>query len=174
MEKTTKLAQSPSNPASQFTAICVQRVEKILQDAQPEMNGPVPVTSIVRTVRNVLVETNVACDVLKLSGADRDVFRKTTGRCLRALADQLDPPPEKSETPEVDPLTVYVQHVSSNVEKTSYDPNKLILEVVFKSGLRYRYDGVPQETREQMLAAASVGKFINASIKGAYNFEQVK
>jgi len=56
---------------------------------------------------------------------------------------------------------------SSNVVAVGYEPDGGQLVVQFKSGL-YRYDGVPQAFYHALLAAPSVGKFLNTDIKPRY------
>ena len=57
---------------------------------------------------------------------------------------------------------------SSYLESTGYDPAVMLLEIKFKNGKTYRYQGVPQEIFEQMCAADSCGKFFGQHIKGKF------
>ena len=57
---------------------------------------------------------------------------------------------------------------SSNVARFRYEGQ--ILTVEFNSGSRYNYYDVPQHIYEGMKSAASVGKYLNAEIKGVYRY----
>lgn len=59
---------------------------------------------------------------------------------------------------------------SSNVVSIGWADETL--EVEFKSGV-YRYANVPQSVFDDLMAAPSKGKFINATIVGAYATEKV-
>lgn len=54
---------------------------------------------------------------------------------------------------------------SSAVNSVGYDPTAEILEVEYSSGAVYRYGGVPREVFEWLLAAPSIGQFVNAVVK---------
>ena len=56
---------------------------------------------------------------------------------------------------------------SSNVVSLGYDAATETLEVEFKNGV-YQYYNVPQPIYEQMIAAESIGKFLNVYIKPIY------
>lgn len=60
---------------------------------------------------------------------------------------------------------------SSNVAAVGHQDNTLYVE--FKHGGLYRYFNVPAETYQAMLAADSVGKFLNAEIKPKHGYELV-
>lgn len=62
---------------------------------------------------------------------------------------------------------------SSQVEKFAYRALDESLDVQFKSGGLYRYSGVPADVVEEMKRAESVGKFLNKSIKGTYEFKKL-
>ena len=57
---------------------------------------------------------------------------------------------------------------SSNVAGFCYEGETLTVE--FNSGSRYNYYDVPQHIYEGMKLAASVGKYLNAEIKGGYRY----
>jgi hypothetical protein len=63
---------------------------------------------------------------------------------------------------------------SSQVKGYGYDADSKTLAVEFKSGGVYHYHDVPAETYGAMTKAESVGRFIGASIKGAYQFSKVE
>jgi hypothetical protein len=48
-----------------------------------------------------------------------------------------------------------------------------VLELEFRSGSIYRYDGVPQGVFEALLAAPSRGRFFNRRIRGRYPAERL-
>lgn len=60
---------------------------------------------------------------------------------------------------------------SSNVAAVGHKDNTLYVE--FKHGGLYRYFNVPAETYQAMLAADSVGKFLNAEVKPKHGYELV-
>ncbi len=62
---------------------------------------------------------------------------------------------------------------SSNVAAVGYDPNTQTLEVEFNNGSIYQYFDVPQTIYEALVSAESVGKFLNAQIKGYYRYAKV-
>lgn len=63
-------------------------------------------------------------------------------------------------------ITITRQAVqSSNVKGVGYDAPSQTLEVEFQGGGVYRYFDVPADVYAAMLAAPSIGKFLNAHIK---------
>lgn len=62
---------------------------------------------------------------------------------------------------------------SSNVDAVGYDPDGERLYVRFHSGDIYEYHGVPKDVYEDLLAAPSVGRFLNYEIKGRYSYSRV-
>jgi hypothetical protein len=62
---------------------------------------------------------------------------------------------------------------SSNVAEVGYDENQRVLEVKFKNGGLYQYFEVPSRIYSDLLQAASVGKFLNANVKGSYRYAKV-
>jgi hypothetical protein len=59
---------------------------------------------------------------------------------------------------------------SSVIRSFEYDPRRRELLFVFQSGRRYIYQGVPQETFEDMRAAASHGDYFNTHIRENFTF----
>lgn len=55
---------------------------------------------------------------------------------------------------------------SGHIESVGYDSQLRVLRVQFKHGRTVDYRDVPPEIHESMMAAESVGKFLNANIKG--------
>ena len=59
---------------------------------------------------------------------------------------------------------------SSVIRHYHYDPAARALELLFVSGRRYRYHGVPRETYAAMRRAFSKGEFFNEHIRDRYPF----
>ena len=62
---------------------------------------------------------------------------------------------------------------SSNVASIAFDQSSSELHVKFNAGGHYAYKGVSIQTFGSMLAAESVGKFLNENIKPLFSFVQV-
>jgi hypothetical protein len=62
---------------------------------------------------------------------------------------------------------------SSAIVDTDYDDDRSKLYVTFVGGKTYVYDGVPQDTYDELLAAPSMGKFFNNHIRDRYPFALV-
>ena len=60
---------------------------------------------------------------------------------------------------------------SSAVERTHYDEESRTLDIWYSGGARYSYLGVPREVYAALLAAPSIGAFVNRKIKPHYRFE---
>jgi hypothetical protein len=61
---------------------------------------------------------------------------------------------------------------SSTVRKIAYtDEGDLV--VTFNTGADYLYKAVPEEVYENMAKSESVGKFLNANIKGKFQYQQL-
>jgi hypothetical protein len=66
-------------------------------------------------------------------------------------------------------MTLEMQSVfSSNVDEIGYDPETSDLVVVWRSGKRSIYSGVPQDVANDVMNAASVGQALNMSVKPLY------
>jgi len=63
---------------------------------------------------------------------------------------------------------------SSNVAEIGYDPESLDLVVVFKSGRRYLYKGVPPTEFENLRAAGSTGNYFNKNIRDRYQTTELQ
>jgi hypothetical protein len=59
---------------------------------------------------------------------------------------------------------------SSVIRAFSYDASRRELLIVFQSGRRYVYQGVPEETYRAMTAAFAKGEFFNTEIRGRFGF----
>ena len=62
---------------------------------------------------------------------------------------------------------------SSNVASVGYDPGTMTLEVEFKNGSVYQYFDVPEAVYQELKSAASVGTYLNQSIKNSYRYAQI-
>ena len=63
---------------------------------------------------------------------------------------------------------------SSSVEAIGYDPATAKLYIRFHgSGRAYVYYGVPPAVYASLMAADSIGRFVNAEIKGTYDFRRL-
>ncbi|HEY0412952.1 MAG TPA: KTSC domain-containing protein [Allosphingosinicella sp.] len=60
---------------------------------------------------------------------------------------------------------------SSAIARGAYDIDAHTLDLWYKGGDRYRYFGVPEAVFDDLLAAASVGEFVNREIKPHYRYE---
>jgi len=71
------------------------------------------------------------------------------------------------------PDYVQMQHVTSSmIKEVGYDEESLHLYVTFFGGKKgaesWRYDGVTNKVYEQLMAAASIGKYFLSNIRGHY------
>lgn len=57
---------------------------------------------------------------------------------------------------------------SSSVNAVGYDPDTRMLEIEFRGGRIYRYADVPPQVHAAMMAAGSIGRFVNNNIRGQY------
>ena len=60
---------------------------------------------------------------------------------------------------------------SSNINEFGWKDDTLT--VIFKHGVAYQYYKVPEKVFVDMQAAESKGKFLNAFVKGVYNYKKV-
>ena len=61
---------------------------------------------------------------------------------------------------------------STAVERVDYTPGSRTLDIWFRGGGRYSYFDVPPEAYQALLAAPSVGAFVNLHVKDHYRFEE--
>ena len=61
---------------------------------------------------------------------------------------------------------------STVIRHFSYDPEALELDVLFTTGRRYLYHGVPQAVADEFRAAFSKGRYFNARIRDAYDYTE--
>jgi len=57
---------------------------------------------------------------------------------------------------------------SSNLQSVGFDPDSSTLEIEFKGGAVYQYQGVPQAEFDAFMNASSLGKYFHANIKDRY------
>ena len=62
---------------------------------------------------------------------------------------------------------------SSNLVSVGYDPESQVLEVEFKNGTVYQYEGVPRFAYTDLIQAQSPGSYFNANIRPQYPFVKV-
>ena len=62
---------------------------------------------------------------------------------------------------------------STNVASVGYNPTSQTLEVEFTNGSTYQYFDVPAQVYEALIAAASIGTFLNDQVKGVYRYARV-
>lgn len=62
---------------------------------------------------------------------------------------------------------------SSSVASIGYDADERVLEVEFHNGRVYQYFDVAEQTHLELVAAESIGAFINNVIKPSYRFKPV-
>ncbi|MBA7590381.1 hypothetical protein ES708_32497 [subsurface metagenome] len=62
---------------------------------------------------------------------------------------------------------------SSNIKKVGYAAALEELHIKFNSGTEYAYLEVPPEVFDALIGAPSKGKFLNAEIKGKYEYQRI-
>jgi KTSC domain len=62
---------------------------------------------------------------------------------------------------------------SASVRSAGYDGGTRTLELEYVNGSVYQYYDVPQPTYAGLLAAPSIGAYVNAEIKPNYEFAEV-
>jgi hypothetical protein len=63
--------------------------------------------------------------------------------------------------------------MSSTVASAGYDDASQTMEIEFTGGAVYRYEGVPREVFDGLLAAESVGRFFNEHVRDVYGFTRL-
>lgn len=71
-----------------------------------------------------------------------------------------------------EPMTLYAIVESSLLASLAYDSDQT-LELLFRSGSRYRYSAVPQTVLEQLLAAESKGAYFNQHIRNRFPYQRL-
>ena len=62
---------------------------------------------------------------------------------------------------------------SSNIASIGFDSNSGTLEVEFRTGAVYAYDGVPPAVHAGLMSAASHGKYLSANVKDRYTVRRI-
>lgn len=62
---------------------------------------------------------------------------------------------------------------SSSLRTAGYDPATQTMEIEFKSGAVYRYDGVPRAVHAGLMGASSHGSYFHHNIKGRYGDRRI-
>jgi len=62
---------------------------------------------------------------------------------------------------------------SSNIRSIAYDEKSKSLEIIFKNGGHYSYEGVPLETHKALVGADSPGNYFFQRVKTKYKFRKV-
>lgn len=86
----------------------------------------------------------------------------------KTLVDAIESVKVKEELP-----AKKVWNNSTQISETAWDKDSGTLSVTFKTGATYEYFNVPEGVWADMLTAESVGKYLNAVVKGNYEFEKV-
>lgn len=63
---------------------------------------------------------------------------------------------------------------SSNLSSVGYNESKQILEIEFNGGRVYQYFNVPKRIHQELMNAASHGKYFHRNIEDNYRYDQVK
>ena len=63
---------------------------------------------------------------------------------------------------------------STIIRRFDYRPERGELEILFTTGRRYLYSGVPPEAAEQFRAAFAKGRHFNARIRGHYPYKELE
>ncbi len=59
---------------------------------------------------------------------------------------------------------------SADLCSVGYDEESMTLEIEFKKGAVYQYNGVPREEYQNLMSAPSHGRYFNANIKNRYSY----
>lgn len=62
---------------------------------------------------------------------------------------------------------------SSTIVEVEYHKEEKNLDVTFKTNKTYRYSEVEEEVFKELIAAESLGKYLNANIKNKYNHQVI-
>ena len=60
------------------------------------------------------------------------------------------------------------------IDHVKYDPETLKLDVVTRTGGKYRYQGIGTDTFARLVCAESSGRYFNAEIKGKYRSKKLR
>lgn len=62
---------------------------------------------------------------------------------------------------------------STQITSVGYDPAEEKLEVEFRNGQVYRYDGVPPSTHKALMESPSMGQYFTRNIRNGFIFRKV-
>ena len=62
---------------------------------------------------------------------------------------------------------------SKSVASIDYNDLSDTLEIEFRNGSIYRYFDVPEETYAELMAASSIGRYVNYRIKPYFPYERI-
>lgn len=62
---------------------------------------------------------------------------------------------------------------SSDLKSVGYEATSALLEIEFRSGGIYQYDGVPMDIYQGLMTAPSHGSFFHAYIKGRFPYRRI-
>lgn len=62
---------------------------------------------------------------------------------------------------------------SSNIAEVGYDEQFATLELMFRDGRVYQYFDVPKSVHEDLMGAASIGKYFQSCIRGVFRYARV-
>lgn len=57
---------------------------------------------------------------------------------------------------------------SSNIAEIGYDPETRVLEILFRNGRIYTYNGVPRDEYQALMSADSIGSHFQTHIRPNY------
>lgn len=67
----------------------------------------------------------------------------------------------------------HIKLESANIVSAGHDPDTKTLEIKFKTGATYSYDGVPTSVYKALVGADSVGSYFHKNINGKYPHSRV-
>ncbi|WP_224268410.1 KTSC domain-containing protein [Haloprofundus salinisoli] len=62
---------------------------------------------------------------------------------------------------------------SSSLRSVGYDEDEETLELEFHSGGVYEYEGVAEETYEELLHASSRGRYFHENVRGEHDYRRI-
>ncbi len=62
---------------------------------------------------------------------------------------------------------------SREIAIVGYDRNRSTLEIAFRSGGVYRYEGVGDHLHQELLNSSSIGSFFTQKIKDHYPYQRI-
>jgi hypothetical protein len=104
----------------------------------------------------------------------RKLFNGKRGPSFSGRKTVRPPVPDRKESPDNAPLDMETVSIeSSAIRSAGYSAKKKMLQIEFVDGNVYHYFGVRKAVFSALLNAPSAGAFLNAEIKGAYDFEML-